>query len=232
LRSAVTAARKAGKSVGFVPTMGALHEGHISLVSAAKKETGFVVVSIFVNPIQFGPKEDFGKYPRVPRRDCALLKKAGADLVFMPAVGEMYPAGFATRVIPRPNLTNALCGLSRPGHFEGVATVVAKLFNMVKPDAAYFGRKDYQQSLVIRSMARDLDFDVKIRVMPTVREKDGLAMSSRNAYLGAAERKAAAALISALKAGERAIKSGARKRSRVRAAMRKVIAAEPTLKTD
>jgi pantoate--beta-alanine ligase len=206
LRDALAGARRDGRSIGLVPTMGFLHEGHLSLLRAARAECDLVVVSIFVNPTQFGPDEDLDRYPRDEERDLRLAGEAGADLVFAPPVAEMYPDGFATAVEVAGALTEVLDGdPSRrgPAHFRGVATVVAKLFNLAQPDAAYFGQKDAQQAAVIRRMARDLDFPVRIEVLPTVREPDGLAMSSRNAYLGPADRERATALSRALATVER-----------------------------
>ena len=185
LREQLRTARRAGRKIGLVPTMGALHEGHLSLVRAAKAECDYTVVSIYVNPSQFGPNEDFAKYPRTLEADLALLAGCGADLVFAPGNDEVYRAGHATWVEVGP-VAEPLEGVFRPGHFRGVATVVLKLLNMVQPDAAYFGQKDYQQALVIRRMVADLDLPVAIRVCPTVREPDGLAMSSRNRYLSPA----------------------------------------------
>ena len=193
LRGLVGRARAAGRTIGLVPTMGALHEGHRSLVRAARGQCGFVVVSIFVNPTQFGPNEDFERYPRALEADLAACRDDGADLVFCPRVSEMYPdPGLTTVRVSR--LTEGLCGASRPGHFDGVTTVVAKLFNIVGPDAAFFGEKDYQQLQVIRRMTGDLDMPVEIVACPTVREPDGLARSSRNKYLSPAERKQATVL--------------------------------------
>jgi pantoate--beta-alanine ligase len=226
LRAAVSAARRAGRSIALVPTMGSLHEGHLSLVRAARAECGFVVVSVFVNPTQFGPGEDFERYPRDLRRDGELAAAAGADLLFAPPAEEVYPGGFATAVEVR-GLTDLLCGAPEGRgreHFTGVATVVAKLLNMCGPDVAYFGQKDYQQSLVIRRVVRDLDLPVRIEVLPTVREPDGLALSSRNAYLDAGERARAAALNRALEAAERALRDGAG-RDEVRAAAVAVMSA-------
>lgn len=200
LRPLLEDQRRAGATVGLVPTMGALHEGHLSLLRAARAECDAVVMTLFVNPTQFGPGEDFERYPREEGRDLELAARAGADIVYAPAVAEVYPEGFATAV-EVSGLTEVLCGdPSRrgPAHFRGVTTVVAKLFNTVRPDVAYFGQKDAQQVAVIRRMARDLDFDVRIEALPTVREPDGLAMSSRNAYLSAGERERAASIPRAL----------------------------------
>jgi len=209
LRSALADARRAGQTIGLVPTMGCLHQGHLSLIRAARAECDLVVMSLFVNPTQFGAGEDLDRYPRDEERDLRLASEAGADLVFAPSVEEVYPDGpgrFATRVEVTGSLTNVLDGdpSSRgPEHFRGVTTVVAKLFNIVDPDVAYFGQKDAQQAVVIRRMVRDLDFPVRIEVLPTVREPDGLAMSSRNAYLGPEDRERATALSRALAAAER-----------------------------
>jgi pantoate--beta-alanine ligase len=205
LRSALFEARRAGRSIGLVPTMGYLHEGHLSLLRAARAECEVVVMSLFVNPSQFSPSEDLDHYPRDEERDLRLAAEAGADFVYAPSVEQMYPDGFSTHVEVEGNLTAVLDGdPSRrgPGHFRGVTTVVAKLFNSVQPDVAYFGQKDAQQAAVIRRMARDLDFPVRIEVLPTVREADGLAMSSRNAYLSPEDRERAAALSRALCAAE------------------------------
>jgi pantoate--beta-alanine ligase len=197
MRAASRAARLSEKRLGFVPTMGALHTGHLSLVRAAKAKCDLVAVSIFVNPLQFGPSEDLAKYPRTFDRDVALLKKEAVDILFAPSPDEMYPAGAVTYVTVE-GLSEKLCGESRPGHFRGVTTVVAKLFNIVEPDAAFFGQKDAAQTTIIRRMVRDLNLPVEIVVCPIVREPDGLAMSSRNAYLGPQERKSALALYRSL----------------------------------
>jgi pantoate--beta-alanine ligase len=210
LREALDAPCRAGRSIGLVPTMGYLHEGHLSLLHAARAECDLVVMSLFVNPAQFGPGEDLGRYPRDEERDVELAEEAGVDLIYAPAANEVYPDGFATHV-EVTGLTQVLCGdPSRrgPGHFRGVTTVVAKLFNTVQPDVAYFGQKDAQQVAVIRRMARDLDLPVRIEVLPTVREPDGLAMSSRNAYLSADERQRATALSRALRAAEEEAQGG------------------------
>lgn len=197
LRDALAPIRREGSSIGLVPTMGYLHEGHLSLLRAARAECDLIVMSLFVNPTQFGPGEDLDRYPRDEERDLRLAAEAGADIVWAPPVEEVYPDGFATRVEVSAGLTDVLCGdpaRRGPEHFRGVATVVAKLFNAVQPDIAYFGQKDAQQVAVIRRMARDLDFPVRIEALPTVRESDGLAMSSRNAYLDPDARERATAL--------------------------------------
>ncbi len=203
----VKSQKKKGGKIGFVPTMGYLHEGHLSLFRKAKQECSAVVMSIFVNPIQFGPKEDFKKYPRDLKRDIKLASSAGVDVFFYPQTRIMYPVDFLTYVNV-DKLTDTLCGRSRPGHFKGVTTVVAKLFNIVQPDIAYFGQKDSQQAVVIKQMVRDLNFPLKVKVMPIVREKDGLAMSSRNAYLSESERRDALIIYQALKSAKRLILSG------------------------
>jgi len=206
LRDALREARRAGQTIGLVPTMGSLHEGHLSLIRAARAECDLVVMSLFVNPTQFGPGEDLDRYPRDEERDLRLAGEAGADLVFAPPVDEVYAPDASTAVEVTGSLTGVLDGDPErrgPEHFRGVTTVVAKLFNVVGPDVAYFGQKDAQQAVVIRRMARDLDFPVRIQVLPTVREPDGLAMSSRNAYLEPADRERATALSRALAAAER-----------------------------
>lgn len=223
--------KKEGRTVGFVPTMGALHEGHLSLVRTAKKHTDVVVMSIFVNPTQFGPHEDFDAYPRDFKADEMLAMNAGVDVLFCPSAADMYPAGHAACVLVE-RLTESLCGLSRPGHFKGVSTVVAKLFNIVKPDVAYFGQKDIQQAIVIRKMAEDLNFDLEVKVLPTVREASGLAMSSRNAYLSAAERQDATALFESLRLAGEMIDNGERDPQLVVAAMRRMIEAKKTARVD
>ena len=202
-----TKARKAGQTIGFVPTMGALHEGHYSLMRRARAENDAVVASIFVNPTQFGPNEDLAKYPRTFDQDLAGCEKAGVSVVFAPTPAEMYPAGFDTYVT-QDRLTGVMCGASRPGHFRGVLTVCCKLFNVVSPDVAYFGQKDYQQCQVIKRMAADLCMALRIEVCPTVREPDGLAMGSRNRYLSYAERFDAVCLYRALKLAEQLAADG------------------------
>jgi len=212
--------------VGFVPTMGCLHAGHVSLAERARAECASVVVSIFVNPAQFGPHEDFAKYPRDLPRDLALLEAAGVDLVWTPAPEVMYTPGFQTWVTVE-GLTAPLEGAQRPGHFRGVTTVVAKLFNAVQPQKAYFGQKDAQQAAVIRRMAKDMDFPIEIIVCPTVREADGLAMSSRNTFLNPDERKAATILFCSLSAAKDAYESGERDAEALRSILRDTINAEP-----
>jgi pantoate--beta-alanine ligase len=223
--------RARGGSVGLVPTMGALHAGHLSLVERARAETAQVVASVFVNPAQFAPHEDFGRYPRDLERDRRLLEDSGCDLVFAPAVAEVYPAGFETSVdvgsVARP-----LEGERRPGHFQGVATVVLKLLQIVQPDRAYFGEKDAQQLAVIRRLARDLDLPVEIVGCPIVREGDGLAMSSRNAYLAPDERRAATVLSRALRAAHRRWQEGERDADVLRSALRTVLESEPRARVD
>jgi pantoate--beta-alanine ligase len=199
---------KKGLSIGFVPTMGYLHEGHMSLMKKARKDCDRLIVSIFVNPLQFGPTEDFTRYPRDIKRDRALCSKAGVDVLFIPSEKEMYPAGFQTGVEVE-KAAKGLEGAARPGHFRGVATVVAKLFGACQPDVAFFGQKDYQQAVVIRQMVQDLSFPLKIVVCPTVRESSGLAASSRNSYLSDAERKEADILYRALQLGAKKLASGA-----------------------
>src|SRR5579863_8849527 len=207
MRAACRGARAGGRRLGFVPTMGALHEGHLSLVRAARASCEVVVASIFVNPTQFGPQEDLAKYPRSFERDCALLEKEGVELLFAPAVEEMYPAGAGTWVTVE-GLSDRLDGRSRPGHFRGVTTVVAKLFHIIEPDAAFFGQKDAAQVAIIRRMVRDLNLPVEIVVCPIVREADGLAMSSRNAYLDPEERKQALVLQRSLRRVQQLVDAG------------------------
>ena len=211
LREALEPARRQERSIGLVPTMGYLHEGHLSLLRAARRRCDLVVMSLFVNPAQFGRGEDLEGYPRDEARDHELAEREGVDLIYAPPTEEVYPEGFATSVEVGEELTEVLCGAPErrgAGHFRGVTTVVAKLLNSVGPDVAFFGQKDAQQALVIRRMVRDLEFPVQIEVLPTVREPDGLAMSSRNAYLDAEERRRAAALIRALRAAEAVAASG------------------------
>lgn len=223
--------KKDGKSIGFVPTMGALHEGHLSLARTAKKHTDVVVMSIFVNPIQFGPGEDFDIYPRDFKRDETLAMQAGVDILFYPSAKEMYPEGFATYVTVE-GLTDTMCGASRPGHFRGVTTVVMKLFGIVKPTVAYFGQKDIQQAIVIERMAEDLNTDIEIKVLPIVRDADGLALSSRNIYLSESQRRDAVVLYRSLGKALAAIDSGERDPARVIDLIRKTIEMVPSVKIE
>ena len=229
-RSHVLSARRKGLSIGFVPTMGALHTGHLSLVAAARARHEFVVVSIFVNPTQFGPQEDLSRYPRPREQDLELCREGGVDLVFYPQVMDMYPPGSCTTVHVA-GLTDLWEGVIRPDHFRGVTTVVMKLFQIVPADAAYFGQKDYQQQAVIRQMVRDLDLPIEIVTCPTVRDVDGLALSSRNAYLSAAERQAGLCLSQALKLGEAMYATG-QSPIAISAAMQQHIQLEPGIKLD
>jgi len=226
MKQVAAEAQRNDRLLGLVPTMGALHEGHFSLVRAAQRECSPVVVSIFVNPIQFGPSEDFQKYPRTLDADRAALEKLQVDYVFAPPAEQMYPAGFSTSVNV-DGLSDRLEGRARPGHFRGVATVVLKLFEIVQPQFAFFGRKDAQQARIIRQMARDLDLDTDIAVCPIVREKDGLAMSSRNAYLSATDRRAATVLSRSLERARREITGGETDVVRLIAAVRSVLDTEP-----
>ena len=223
--------KKEGKSISLVPTMGYLHEGHLSLVKAAKKHTDVVIMSIFVNPLQFGPKEDFEKYPRNLKKDEELATAAGADIIFCPTVKDMYPAGYSTFVNVE-GLTDTLCGASRPGHFKGVTTVVAKLFEIVSPDIAYFGQKDAQQAAVIKKMTVDLNMGIEIKIMPIIREPDGLAMSSRNVYLSEPERAHAIILHESLGKAESLIRSGERDAKKIIKAMQDLIKNVPVAKID
>lgn len=224
LREAVRAARDEGASVGLVPTMGAFHDGHLSLMRHAREQNGLVVVSLFVNPTQFGANEDLGSYPRDEARDAALAEAEGVDILFAPAASEIYPDGFAT-TIHVAGITEVLCGARRGAeHFDGVATVVTKLLNIVTPDVAYFGQKDAQQVLVVRRVVRDLDLPVRIEACPIVREADGLAMSSRNVYLDAAAREQATALNRALDAASDLFRRGERDAARITDAARRVLA--------
>jgi len=231
LQAALAEARRAAWSVGLVPTMGALHEGHLSLVRRAREENDVVVVSVFVNPTQFGPQEDYSRYPRDLARDTVLAVEAGADLIFAPAAEEMYLPGHSTWVDVE-GLSEGLCGASRPGHFRGVCTVVAKLFSLCRPDRAYFGRKDAQQLAVITRMARDLNLGVEIVPCAIVREADGLALSSRNVYLTPEQRQQAVALSRALQAAEALVAGGERRTEAIEAAVRQVLAEAPLGEVD
>jgi pantoate--beta-alanine ligase len=231
LRAELALWQARGKTVGFVPTMGALHAGHLSLVRLARERADRVVASVFVNPTQFAPGEDFGRYPRQPEADAGLLEEAGCDLLFLPDVETVYPPGHTTSVDPGP-LGEGLEGAHRPGHFRGVATVVSALFNLVRPDLAVFGDKDAQQLAVICRVVRDLHVPVEIVAAPTVREADGLAMSSRNVFLSPAERQAATVLYRALSAAENAVAAGERRGDEVRRILRAVLAEEPLARVD
>ncbi len=221
-----TARSQLTNPLGLVPTMGALHDGHLSLIRLARQDCASVVVSVFVNPTQFGASEDLSAYPRDLARDAALAERAGADVVWAPQVEDVYPPGFQTRVQVE-SLTQPLEGLHRPGHFQGVATIVAKLFNVVQPQRTYFGQKDAQQAMVVRRMVQDLNFPLEIVVCPTVREADGLALSSRNAYLNPNERRAAPVLFRALSAAAEAFEAGEREADRLRQRMERTLAGEP-----
>ena len=230
MRAACAEARR-GERLGFVPTMGALHQGHLSLVRAARARCDAVAVSIFVNPTQFGPTEDFSKYPRTFERDCEMLEAEGVSLLFAPSVEEMYPPGAVTFVTVE-GLSEKLCGRSRPTHFRGVTTVVAKLFNIVQPDIAFFGQKDAAQAVIIKQMVRDLDLPVEIVVCPIVREADGLAMSSRNAYLDAAQRPSATVLHRALVQVQSQAEEGERGAGTLIEAAQRVFREEPAVRVD
>jgi pantoate--beta-alanine ligase len=223
--------KREGKTIGFIPTMGYLHEGHLSLVREARKDTDVTVMSIYVNPMQFGPKEDYKRYPRNLKRDMRLAKSSGTDIIFVPLDKEMYPEGYSS-LINVKDLNERLCGKSRPGHFTGVSTVVAKLFNIVMPSVAYFGQKDVQQAAVIKKMVQDLNMDTRIKVMPIVREPDGLAMSSRNVYLNKAERKDALSLYKALELAKGMINSGKRNAEEIISEMKKYIENTGSLRID
>ena len=228
LRAWSRAQRSAGRRIGFVPTMGYLHEGHLALVDEARRRADSVVLSIFVNPLQFGPAEDLARYPRDLPRDRALASARGVDALFVPSVEEMYPAGSEVRVSPGP-IAERWEGAARPGHFTGVLTVVAKLFHLVEPDLACFGQKDVQQLTLVRRMVRDLDWPVEIVAVPTVREPDGVARSSRNAYLSADDRRRAVVLSRALQAAHRAWSGGETRAPALEARMRQELGTEPTV---
>lgn len=230
-REIIARARGEGKTVGLVPTMGYFHEGHLSLMRRARQDNGFVVVSLFVNPTQFGPSEDFREYPRDPDRDARVAEEVGVDLIFNPSVEEMYPDGYDTYVEVK-KLTEGLCGASRPGHFRGVTTVVLKLLNITQPDRAYFGRKDYQQLKVIERMVAELNVPVEIVPMPTVREPDGLAMSSRNRHLSPEERKAALVLSGSLSYGQKLLDEGITSGEELQRRAEEFITREPLAQID
>ena len=231
MHAACGALRHEGKRLGLVPTMGALHEGHLSLARAAKAQCDVVVVSIFVNPTQFGPNEDFSRYPRTFERDRDLLDKEGVDFIFAPSVDEMYPQGTVTYVTVE-GLSDKLCGKSRPGHFRGVTTVISKLFHIIEPDVAFFGQKDAAQAAIIRRMARDLNLSVQIVVCPIVREPDGLAMSSRNSYLNPQQRQSALVLYRSLMHIQELFGKGERTSAKLIAAAKEVLAGWPSVRLD
>ena len=231
LRARVEDLRRDGRRIGVVPTMGALHEGHLTLLRAARERCDILILTIFVNPTQFGPNEDLAKYPRDEAGDIAKARTCGIDLAFCPEASVMYPAGAQTFIEVR-ELQKPLCGASRPGHFAGVATIVAKLFHLTKPHLAVFGEKDYQQLAIIRRMVRDLDFGIEIVGVPIVREADGLALSSRNAYLSTEHRRAALSISKGLAAAEAAFKAGERDAGKLVAAARAPIEAEPLMRID
>lgn len=217
-----------GRSLGFVPTMGALHAGHLSLIKRAKMENDIAVASIFINPLQFGPSEDFDKYPRAIEEDIRKLRKENIDLLFLPDKNLMYPRSSSTHIVV-DGLSQKLCGKFRPGHFSGVATVVAKLFNIINPTRAYFGQKDFQQTVIINRMAKDLNFNTDIVVCPTMREPDGLAMSSRNTYLDKEQRTAACLLYQCLSKASEAVKSGTTSGQKIREFMGEILSAGPLI---
>ncbi|HHV98540.1 MAG TPA: pantoate--beta-alanine ligase [Clostridiaceae bacterium] len=231
IREIVLQQQKKGRTIGLVPTMGYLHKGHLSLVEAARRNNDFIVMSIFVNPTQFGQNEDYDKYPRDLERDARLAEDAGVDVIFSPEVKEMYPEGYKTYVNVE-GITEILCGKSRPGHFRGVTTIVCKLFNIVKPDRAYFGQKDAQQAAVIKKMVSDLNLDLEIVTCPIVREEDGLAMSSRNVYLDEQQRKSALILSKALFEAQRQVLEGERNKQKIRDNILKMLHTEKTAEVD
>lgn len=232
LRSEIASTKAAGKTIGLVPTMGALHEGHASLIKAANQENDVVVVSVFVNPTQFGPNEDLDSYPRTLDADCKIAEAQGADIVFAPSPKEMYPSEDMTWVEVTGDVTKVLCGRSRPIHFRGVTTVVSKLFNLAQPDRAYFGQKDAQQVQVLKRMVKDLFFNLQMRIMPIVREGDGLAKSSRNTYLSAEERQAGLILSKSLKHAQELFAAGERDPQKLVAATTAMIKTEPMADID
>ncbi len=223
--------KRKGRRVGFIPTLGALHAGHLSLVRKARQECGAVAVSVFVNPLQFGPREDYRAYPRDLAQDTALLRKEKVDLLFCPSVKEMYRPNYSVRVI-ETDLSRFLCGKSRPGHFQGVGTVLVKLFNIIEPDIVYFGQKDYQQTQIVRRLVRDLNFGLTLKALPVVRERGGLALSSRNAYLDPEGRKEAQRLYAALVLARRLIGEGMREPQLIRKRMEKILRSGGPVKID
>lgn len=231
LKAEIKALKSNGKIIGLVPTMGCLHEGHLSLVQSSVKKADCTVVSIFVNPTQFSPNEDFREYPRDLKHDSEIVEREGVDYLFIPEASAMYPEGFKT-YIEVHDLQDKLCGRSRPGHFRGVCTVVLKLFNIVDPDVSFFGQKDAQQAVVLKRMVKDLDLDVNIEIIPIIREKDGLALSSRNTYLDPEQRKAALCLSKSLREADEMFKSGERKSARIIRRMEEIIKSEALAKID
>lgn len=231
MHEAVREEKSHSKNIGFVPTMGFLHEGHLSLVRESMQRADVTVVSIFINPTQFGPREDFKEYPRDINRDTEILKREGVDYLFLPDNKEIYPEGYKTYVEVH-DLQDKLCGRSRPGHFRGVCTVVLKLFNVVNPDIAFFGQKDAQQAIILKKMAQDLNLGVKIEIIPIVREDDGLALSSRNVYLSQEERRAALVLSKSLEEAHQVVKNGEGDSGRIISRMKEMIAKEPLLRID
>lgn len=225
IKAVIRSQKKSGRTIGLVPTMGYLHEGHVSLAKASKAENDFTVMSIFVNPAQFGVNEDFNKYPRDIDRDLQIAENAGVDIIFAPSVEEVYPNGYKTYVNVE-DITGILCGKTRIGHFKGVTTIVNKLFNIIEPDKAYFGQKDAQQAIVIKKMVKDLNMNLEIVTCPIIREKDGLAMSSRNVYLSPEERKGALVLSESLFKAEAMIKDGERKKDKIIELIKNKISAE------
>ena len=234
LKQIIYTAKREGKTIGLVPTMGYLHEGHLTLMRRARQEQGLVIATLFVNPLQFGPQEDYADYPRDLERDCRLAESTGIDVLFAPSVDEMYPAGNGKILsfVDVEQITATLCGASRPGHFRGVATVVTKLFNIAEADVAYFGQKDAQQVAVIRRMTEDLNMNVKIVAVPIVREPDGLAMSSRNKYLAPAQRQAALVLSRSLERAASLLAAGERDSALILAAVRELIDQQPLAEID
>ena len=231
MKKVVAELKPSGQSIGLVPTMGALHEGHLSLVRSSLNQTDRTVVSIFVNPTQFGPREDFERYPRDLKRDLEILENEGVDFVFVPEAEEMYPDGYMTYVEVH-KLQDKLCGHSRPGHFRGVCTVVLKLFHIIKPDISFFGQKDAQQAIILKRMAKDLDMDGKIEVVPIVRNEEGIALSSRNEYLSPEERKTAHCLSKSLKKARSMIEDGERDTEKIIRRMKEIINEEPLARID
>jgi pantoate--beta-alanine ligase len=231
LKKIVKKNKKTGKVIGFVPTMGALHEGHLSLIDRAKKESDYLIASIFINPLQFGPSEDLKRYPRDIKNDKRILKEKKVDLLFYPQADKIYAHDFST-FVEEAKLSKKLCGKSRPGHFKGVTTVITKLFNIVDPDLSYFGQKDYQQALIVKKIVRDLNFSVKIKIAPTIREKDKLALSSRNLYLSKKERKESQSIYQALLQAKQMINKGEKDPKKITNQINKIIANNSTASID